>query len=172
MDIAIDQRELRDVLGAFVTGVTVVATLDSMGRPFGCTVNSFSSLSLDPPLILWSQASKARSHSIFADAGHFSVNILAEDQLHISQLFSNERIANRFDEVQWNSGIAGIPIIKDCAARLQCRKVGAYPGGDHLIFIGQVEEYKRANRSPLVFGNGRYLATVDYASRAHPFLLY
>ncbi|HEY8357165.1 MAG TPA: flavin reductase [Ramlibacter sp.] len=153
---AVDTRELRRVLGAFVTGVTVVTTIDAQGRPYGVTANSFTSVSLDPPLILWNQALKAPSHPAFRDAPHFAVNILAEDQVWVSQRFATPA-ADKFAAVPVRSGIGGVPLIEGCAAYLECRKEANYPGGDHAIFMGRVEKFGHGARKPLVFGNGRYL---------------
>jgi flavin reductase (DIM6/NTAB) family NADH-FMN oxidoreductase RutF len=151
-----DARELRRVLGAFVTGVTVVTTVDSEGRAFGVTANSFTSVSLDPPLILWNQAVQAPSHPAFRDAPYFAVNILAEDQVWLSQRFSTPRI-DRFEGVPVRPGLGGVPLIEGCAAYFECSKEANYAGGDHAIFMGRVENFGHGARKPLVFGNGRYL---------------
>ncbi|MEJ7929374.1 flavin reductase [Ramlibacter sp. AN1015] len=153
---AVDTRELRRVLGAFVTGVTVITTVDQEGRAFGVTANSFTSVSLDPPLILWNQALKAPSHPAFRDARYFAVNILAEDQVWVSQRFATPR-TDKFEGVPVRSGLGGVPLIEGCAAYLECSKEANYPGGDHAIFMGRVESFRHDARQPLVFGNGRYL---------------
>lgn len=158
---AFDQRELRNVLGSFVTGVTVVTTLDSQGRPLGVTANSFSSVSLEPPLILWSQALTARSFPAFRDAERFVINILAEDQAHISQRFARAG-EDKFSGVAIRDGIDKLPLIDGCTAYLECRKVATYPGGDHAVFLGQVEKIERRERKPLAFGGGRYMLAHAY----------
>src|SRR5688572_9563332 len=132
MTVDIDQRELRSVLGTFVTGVTVITTADRDGGLHGCTANSFTSVSLDPPLVLWSQALKARSHAAFRDAERFTVNILAEDQTHISRHFATSK-ADKFEGVAWTPGLGGVPIIDNCLAYLECRTDAIYPGGDHVL---------------------------------------
>lgn len=153
-----DARELRQVLGTFVTGVTVVTTADDHGNPHGLTVNSFSSVSLDPPLILWSQSVTAPSHSVFKRCERFAVNILADDQIEISNRFARGG-GDKFARTQVTQGLGGVPLIQGCTAHLECKRVHAYPGGDHVVFIGEVERIQRHARQPLVFGSGRYLVT-------------
>lgn len=156
-----DQRELRNVLGSFVTGVTVVTTLDAEGRPVGVTANSFSSVSLEPPLILWSQALTARSFPAFRDSGRFIINILAEDQAHISQRFAKAG-EDKFAGIAVREGIDRLPLIEGCTAYLECRKVATYPGGDHAVFLGEVERIELRDRKPLAFGGGRYMLAYAY----------
>ncbi|MDN4592049.1 flavin reductase [Xenophilus aerolatus] len=151
-----EARELRQVLGSFVTGVTVITTVDQEGRGQGLTANSFSSVSLDPPLILWSQARTAPSHAVFDRCERFAVNILADDQVDVSNRFSRGA-PDKFAGLDLTPGLGGVPLIPGCAAHLECRKVQAYPGGDHVVFIGEVERIERHSRQPLVFGGGRYL---------------
>ena len=160
-----DQRELRNVLGAFVTGVTVITTVDANGVPRGVTVNSFSSVSLDPPLVLWSQALKATSYPVFRDAPRFVVNILAEDQIEVSRRFSSN-IENRFEGMNYHLGLGGVPVLDGCSAFLECRSFATYPGGDHAVFLGEVENFQRTPRKPLAFGGGRYM--VAYAHESGP----
>ncbi len=151
-----DARELRQVLGAFVTGVTVITTVDAAGKPHGLTVNSFSSVSLDPPLVLWSQSMGAPSHPVFSGAERFAVNILADDQVDVSNRFARGG-ADKFSGTAVQPGLGGVPLIGGCAAHLECRRVHSYPGGDHVVFIGEVERIERHGRAPLVFGGGKYL---------------
>jgi flavin reductase (DIM6/NTAB) family NADH-FMN oxidoreductase RutF len=153
-----DSRELRRALGAFVTGVTVITTTDGEGRFHGVTANSFSSVSLDPPLVLWSQSLKTHSHQTFFKAERFAVNILAEDQVELSNRFAKSS-AEKFAGLEVDVGLGGIPLLRGCGARLQCRVVSRLPGGDHTIYIGEIESIERAERKPLVFGNGQYLRT-------------
>jgi flavin reductase (DIM6/NTAB) family NADH-FMN oxidoreductase RutF/DNA-binding IclR family transcriptional regulator len=154
----LDPRELRQVLGAFPTGVTVVTTLDGGGRPFGVTANSFSSVSLDPPLILWSQSNTSSSHPAFRDSDHFVVNVMAQDQVDVATRFAKSGI-DKFQGVSVRPGIGGTPVIEGAAATLECTKVAAYPGGDHTIFVGRIERMERSPRPSLAFGNGRYMVT-------------
>lgn len=151
-----DSRDLRRVLGTFVTGVTVVTTTDDEGRFHGVTANSFSSVSLDPPLVLWSQAVKSHSHPAFFAAERFAVNILAEDQIELSKRFAKSS-HEKFAGIDVDIGVSGMPLLPDCSARLQCRVVSRLPGGDHTIYVGEVLEIDRTERKPLVFGNGQYL---------------
>jgi flavin reductase (DIM6/NTAB) family NADH-FMN oxidoreductase RutF/DNA-binding IclR family transcriptional regulator len=153
-----DSRELRRAFGAFVTGVTVITTTDGEGRFHGVTANSFSSVSLDPPLVLWSQAVKTQSHSTFFEAERFAVNILAEDQIELSNRFAKSS-PEKFAGLEVDIGLGGIPLLRGCGARLQCRVVSRVPGGDHTIYIGELDSIERAERKPLVFGNGQYLRT-------------
>lgn len=155
---AIDSRELRTTLGAFTTGVTVVTTLDAAGKRHGVTANSFNSVSLDPPLILWSQALSSRSYPAFRDAERFIVNIMAHDQVHVSNQFAKS-LDDKFVNIATSEGLGGVPIIEGSAAHLECVKVAAWPGGDHVVYLGRVEKLHRAPRKPLAFGEGRYMIT-------------
>jgi flavin reductase (DIM6/NTAB) family NADH-FMN oxidoreductase RutF/DNA-binding IclR family transcriptional regulator len=158
MTTPIDSRELRNTLGAFTTGVTVVTTVDSAGKRHGVTANSFSSVSLDPPLILWSQALTSRSYEAFRDAEHFVVNIMADDQVHVSNQFAKSG-DDKFAGIPVSEGIGGVPIIDGSAAHFECTKVAAYPGGDHVVYLGRIEKMNRAPRKALAFGEGRYMVT-------------
>lgn len=161
-----DSKRLRQVLGAFPTGVTVVTTIDASGNPYGVTANSFSSVSLDPPLVLWSQSNASSSHSAFRDSERFVVNIMADDQIPIANQFAKSGV-DKFSGVKINNGIGGLPVIQGTAAHLECRKVAAYPGGDHTIFIGMVEHLERSARNPLAFGQGRYMVTFAHDLGGH-----
>ncbi|WP_439687759.1 hypothetical protein MNJPNG_23550 [Cupriavidus oxalaticus] len=156
MTQALDKRALRNVLGTFVTGVTVVTTRDEGGAEYGVTVNSFSSVSLDPPLILWSQALMSRSYPAFRDSDHFVINILADDQADISDRFAGSG-DDKFRGVYYERSKRGAPRLAGAAAWLECEKVATYPGGDHVIYIGRVEHFANALRRPLVFGAGKYM---------------
>lgn len=153
-----DSKQLRQVLGAFPTGVTVVTTVDGAGKLYGVTANSFSSVSLEPPLILWSQSNSSSSHAAFRDSDRFVVNIMADDQIHVANQFAKSGI-DKFGGIPVRAGLGGVPIIDGTAACLECRKVAAYPGGDHTIFIGLVEQFERSDRNSLAFGRGRYMVT-------------
>lgn len=155
-DRSFDARELRQVLGSFVTGVTVVTTIDSEGKPHGLTANSFSSVSLDPPLILWIQSRSAPSHPVFRTCERFAINILADEQIDISNRFAKPS-ADKFAGIPTHAGVGGVPLIDGSTAHLECRLVNCYPGGDHVVLIGEVERIKRHPRQPLVFGGGKYM---------------
>lgn len=150
-----DRRDLRSALGQFATGVAVITTRLADGRCAGMTVNSFSSLSLDPPLVLWSVSRSAPSFADFMGASHFVVNVLAADQHHLSRQFSTPR-ADKFEGVDWRDGLAGVPVLEGVIACFECRNVKQYEGGDHLILIGEVERYCRLEGEPLVFHSGCY----------------
>jgi len=156
-----DPRQLRNVLGAFVTGVTVVTTRDAAGVAHGVTANSFSSVSLEPPLVLWSQALTSKSYPAFHASSHFTVNILAEDQVELSNHFARSR-DDKFDGVGAEDGLNGSPVLAGAAAHLECVKVAEYPGGDHVIYLGQVQRIGHAERRPLAFGAGRYMAAYGH----------
>jgi flavin reductase (DIM6/NTAB) family NADH-FMN oxidoreductase RutF len=151
-----DKRQLRDVLGSFVTGVTVITTRDAEGVMHGLTANSFSSVSLDPPLVLWSQASSAGSHSVFKDAERFTINILAEHQYDLANHFAT-RSPDKFSGIDFDLGVDGLPLLRNCSAWLECKVVSRFPGGDHVIFVGSVDCIRQSTRRPLVFGGGQYL---------------
>lgn len=156
-----DERALRNALGTFVTGVTVVTTRDKAGTPHGVTANSFSSVSLDPPLILWSQALTSRSYSAFRESDHFVINILADDQVSLANHFARKS-EDKFQAIDYEDGLFGAPVLPGAAAWLECLKVAMYPGGDHTIYLGRVERFASACRRPLVFGEGRYLMTAPH----------
>ena len=150
-----DRRDFRRALGQFATGVTVVTARAKDGRNVGMTVNSFASVSLDPPLVLWSVSRQAASFADFAEASHFAVNILAANQHHLSRQFSTPLI-DKFEGVEISPGAAGCPLLTGASANFVCRKVRQMDGGDHVIFLGEVEEYKWRESEPLVFHYGRY----------------
>jgi flavin reductase (DIM6/NTAB) family NADH-FMN oxidoreductase RutF len=154
---ALDPKELRRAFGSFVTGVTIVTALDAHGHPVGLTANSFSSVSLDPPLVLWSQSLTAPSHPVFRSAERFAINILADDQAGLSDRFARGG-TDKFSGVAVRQGLGGVPLIDGATALLECTRVATYPGGDHAIFLGRVERFERHGRTPLVFAAGSYLS--------------
>lgn len=150
-----DRRDFRRALGQFATGVTVVTTRGKDGQNVGMTVNSFTSVSLDPPLVLWSLSRQATNFADFAEASHFAVNVLAANQHHLSRQFSTPLI-DKFEGVEILPGVAGCPLLSGASAHFVCRQVRQIEGGDHVIFLGEVEEYKWRESEPLVFHSGRY----------------
>ena len=152
---AMDTRELRNTLGTFATGVTIVTTRAPDKTPVGLTVNSFSSVSLDPPLVLWSLAKTSRTLEVFTTQPHWAVNILAEDQEALSNRFASAG-EDKFAGVDIEDGAGGAPLLPGCTARLECRTVFQYEGGDHVILVGEVLSFEREDRRPLVFHGGRY----------------
>jgi len=152
-----DPREYRRTLGTFTTGITIVTTRDSEGRPVGITVNSFNSVSLDPPLILWSLARGARSFATFSESETWAVHILSAQQERLSHRFATSG-KDKFAGIDVESGLGDIPLLKDCCARLQCKTAFRYEAGDHLILVGEVIDFDRSNLPPLVFQAGGYAA--------------
>lgn len=151
-----DARDFRNALGTFATGVTIVTARGGAGEPVGLTVNSFASVSLDPPLVLWSQSLFAQSLKAFQEASHFVVNVLAADQVELSEKFAGEH-DNRFLDVAHIVPSHGAPVIAGCAAHFECRNEARYYGGDHIIFLGRVERYAYTTKPTLLFCRGRYM---------------
>jgi flavin reductase (DIM6/NTAB) family NADH-FMN oxidoreductase RutF len=154
-DTAFDPRDFRNALGTFATGVSVVTTAGSDGTPIGLTCNSFSSVSLSPPLVLWSLSLRSPNLSNFFQARHFAVNILAGDQMEIAKRFS-QPLPDKFNGVGHRTGATGVPLIEGAVAHLECRNETRYYSGDHVIFIGHVLSYTWRDCAPLVFWRGRY----------------
>lgn len=157
---AFDRLALRAALGAFATGVTIVTTRDSKGRDIGVTANSFNSVSLDPPMVLWSLSRKALSLSAFQANPHFAVHVLAAEQDGLSRKFAVQG-ADKFEQLAVTRGLGEVPLIDDCAARFQCHTSFNYDGGDHVIFVGTVLAFESFNRPPLLFHAGRYALAVE-----------
>jgi len=151
----IDQKAFRRALGNFATGVTIITTRASDGTNIGVTASSFSSLSMDPPLVLWSSIKNTPSCKVFESASHFAVNILASDQMEMSNHFARQQ-EDKFDGVEWQEGIGGAPIFPNCAGRFQCEAYNKLDGGDHWIFVGRVLAFDDFGRSPLCFHQGSY----------------
>lgn len=152
---AIDPHAFRRALGNFATGVTIMTATGPDGEKIGVTANSFNSLSLDPPLILWSGAKNSRSCAKFETATHFAVNILASDQMALSNQFAGKS-EDKFAGVTWEEGIGGVPIFEGCAGRFQCELYDKFDGGDHWIFVGKVVSFDESGRPPLCFHQGAY----------------
>jgi len=152
-----DPRSLRDALGEFATGVTVVTARAADGQPIGVTINSFASVSLEPPLVLWSLGLQSPSLAVFESCSHYAVNVLAADQSEFAQRFSQSQ-GDRFAGIYWKDGAGATPILAGCCAWFECRNEMRYPGGDHRIFVGYVENFRREEKLPLVFHGGRYRA--------------
>ncbi|WP_284154696.1 flavin reductase family protein [Algicella marina] len=149
----LDQRELRNALGCFATGVTVVTTMAETG-PLGMTANSFASVSLSPPLVLWSPARHSARFPAFEAASHFAIHILAEDQQGLSERFARDGL--NFDGLETVPGLGGSPLLPDCAARFECAHSAGHDGGDHLIVVGEVLRMECSDKAPLVFHRGAY----------------
>ena len=155
-----DTRHFRDALSQFATGVTVVTTRLENGKFWGLTATSFNSVSLDPPLVLWSLAKKASSLPIFTSNSHYVINVLAADQAALAERFSR-RITNRFEGIDHDLSPEGLPILKGVAAWFECSNRSRYAEGDHVIFVGKVERCDLHIRPALVFHGGRFVATRD-----------
>ena len=152
---AIDSRQLRTALGRFATGVTIVTCTDAAGRFVGLTANSFNSLSLAPPLVLWSLREASPSLAAFAAATHFAVNVLAEAQVDLSRRFASH-VDDRFSDGAWALGEHGAPVLAGCAAVFECETVSHQAAGDHRLFIGRVLACSESSLPPLVFQGGHY----------------
>jgi len=150
-----DQRQFRNALGQFPTGVAIVTTLARDGAPIGVTVNSFSSVSLDPAMILWSLDKRAFSLPAFQAAPRFAVHILSEHQEALSNRFARAS-DEKFSQLELCRGLGGVPLLTDCAAIFECTTAHLYDGGDHLIIVGRVERFATEDRQPLLFHRGRY----------------
>lgn len=157
---AFDSRDFRNALGTFATGVTVVTARAADGRPVGLAVNSFSSVSLEPPLILWSIAYSASLWEVFRAAERFAVHVLSADQAAVSDQFAG-KAADRFAGIPVDAGLGDVPLLRDCMARFECRTEAQHSGGDHAILVGRVERYWYAPGPPLIFYGGRYAALAD-----------
>ncbi|MES2814534.1 MAG: flavin reductase family protein [Pseudomonadota bacterium] len=152
-----DPKALRNAFGAFATGVTVITTRQPGGTPRGFTANSFTSVSLDPALLLVCLAKTAHSAEVFAEAPHFAVNILAEDQKAVSGLFAS-RAPDKFDHCAWTPGPADMPLIDGALAQFTCARHQLVDAGDHLILIGRVEHFATAEGQPLGYFCGNYFS--------------
>lgn len=153
----IDPKALRSAFGAFATGVTVITTRQSDGTPRGFTANSFTSVSLDPPLLLVCLAKTAHSADVFAAAPHFAVNILAEDQKAVSGLFAS-RMADKFAQCAWTAGPADTPLIDGALAQFTCTNHQIIDAGDHLILIGRIDRFATNEGQPLGYFRGNYFS--------------
>ena len=148
-------REFRDALGHFATGITIVTTLGKQNKPEGLTVNSFTALSLSPPQVLWCLGKQSPSRKSFEASSHFSINVLNKDQRHISNQFATST-DNKFQGIKWDKGLGGAPTLLDCIATFECSNIQHHQGGDHIIFIGQVERVSTNSGIPLLYNYGKY----------------
>jgi 4-hydroxyphenylacetate 3-hydroxylase, reductase component len=160
VDPATEPDAFRRCLGQFATGVTVV-TANVQGELVGLTVNSFASVSLDPPLILWSIGTSSTSYSKFAVAERFTVNVLADDQIALSRHFGRSG-PDKFNGIPWCKGSNGAPVLDGVAAFFECGRQSEHRAGDHLILIGRVLRAVHFDRSTLLFAQGRYRIAADH----------
>ncbi|WP_085677309.1 MULTISPECIES: flavin reductase [unclassified Pseudomonas] len=157
--IGFDPQAFRAALGTFTTGVTIITSQGEDGSPVGITANSFNSVSLNPPLVLWSLSKQARSLPVFSSGKHWNVHVLSIGQEQLSGRFATQG-EDKFAEVELDNGISDAPLLQDCTARFQCRTAFQYEGGDHVIFVGEVLAFDHSDRAPLAFQSGQYaLAT-------------
>ena len=148
--------DFRSALGTFATGVTIVTALDDAGQAVGLTANSFNSVSLSPPLVLWSLARSAGSMPAFARGSHYAINILSADQRTLAERFAAKG-ADRFAGVAFREGASGAPILEGACAVFECFNRSQYAEGDHIIFVGEVERCERRDGAlPLIFHGGRF----------------
>lgn len=150
----IDPRQLRRSLSCFPTGVAIVTTIGREDSPIGFTISSFNSVSMDPPLIVWSIALKAGSIEDFRSNSWFAINVLSADQADLPKVFSSA-VEERFAGLRWQQGVGGAPVLAGCAAVFECRTHGRHEGGDHEIVVGEVLRHRNTDLVPLVFGKGQ-----------------
>ena len=151
----VNPQRLREALGRFATGVTIITCLDPEFGRVGLTANSFNALSLDPPLVLWSLRRQSAQMAAFARAEHFVVNVLAEDQLALSRRFASRR-DDKFDEGDWLPGEGGAPVLAGSTAVFECETFSRQDAGDHVLFIGHVLALAQTALPPLVYQAGHY----------------
>lgn len=154
----LDPRHFRNALAQFATGVTVVTTRAESGNFVGLTATSFNSVSLAPPLVLWSLANTARSMPVFQTCSHYVINVLSAHQTDLADRFAR-RIDNRFEGVEFDLSATGLPILRGAAAWFECRNRSRYPEGDHVILVGEVEHCAVDPQPALVFHGGKFVAT-------------
>lgn len=159
-----DSRHFRHALSQFATGVTVITTRLADGTFLGLTASSFNSVSLDPPLVLWSLSQNASSMPVFSGNSHYVINVLSGDQAALAERFA-KRIENRFEGVDFELSYTGLPILKGVSAWFECHNRSRYPEGDHVIFVGEVERCGVTPQSALVFHGGKFVATAPGDNR-------
>ncbi|HXA48589.1 MAG TPA: flavin reductase family protein [Burkholderiaceae bacterium] len=153
-------QHFRKALSQFATGVTIITTRLADGSFLGLTASSFNSVSIDPPLVLWSLSQNANSLPVFTENSHYVINVLAADQAELAERFAR-RLDNRFEGVDFTLSHTGLPILTGSAAWFECHNRSRYPEGDHVIFVGEVERCDVETKHALVFHNGGFVATTD-----------
>jgi flavin reductase (DIM6/NTAB) family NADH-FMN oxidoreductase RutF len=149
----------KQAVGAFTTGVTVVTSCDLEGQKFGLTANSFTSCSLDPPLVLFCVDDRAPSLQSLEASGHFAINVLAADQQAVAMQFARPA-PDKFSGLPWRVGIFGAPLLDGCIAHIECTLEHTYAGGDHHIMVGRVHRVRVHEGEPLIFHRSRFLNTI------------
>ena len=163
-----DPVKFRNALGQFATGVTIVTTVDGKKNPVGVTANSFNSVSLDPPLVLWSLSKTAKSMPAYESSGGFNIHVLASHQSDLSNTFAR-RDQNKFAGIGWSICNKGFPLLPEYAALFRCKTHFKYEGGDHIIFVGEVIEHKTKDFPVLIFQGGRYADAKEKTAPPGPF---
>jgi flavin reductase (DIM6/NTAB) family NADH-FMN oxidoreductase RutF len=159
--MSFDQRAFRDAMGCFATGVTVISTVNTEGRPVGMTVNSFSSVSLEPPLVLFCIDRGATNLAAFQSTGRYAINVLRQDQQSISNGFAGNGNV-MFERIEYTMSEDGCPLVPGAIAVFECEPESTFEGGDHLIFVGRVKSIARnMDDEPLLYFRGRYAAVAD-----------
>ena len=153
--MGIGREEFRNALRHWASGVTVITTRDGAGNLQGVTVSAFSSVSLSPPLVLICIDRHTGSHHAFVESQRFIVNILGEEQQHISHQFAS-KLSDKFEGVEFSQTATGLPVLAGTLANLECRLVHSYKGGDHTIFIGEIEDTIVREGNPLIYYHGHY----------------
>mgnify|MGYP001803159248 CR=1 FL=1 len=148
-----NSRAFRDALGQYATGGTVI-TCKTPSGPVGITANSFASVSLDPPLVLWSPAKTSTRYAFFMAADHFAIHVVGADQTDLCTAFA--RSGDAFDEFDWEVGLNNVPLFNGCMSRFECTKTAEFDGGDHTIIVGRVIRAGLRAGDPLLFHGGRY----------------
>ncbi|AFZ83858.1 monooxygenase component [Candidatus Kinetoplastibacterium blastocrithidii TCC012E] len=162
-EIQTQQKELRQLLGNFVTGVTIITTHGLMNRPYGLTINSFNSLSLDPPLILWSLSIKSTNKNIFLNCSNYVIHILSNEQTEIANSFAIKNPPDRFKNIKTKFSPSGTIMLDiEYKAWIDCKNYRHYIEGDHLLMIGKVQYYHYSNAEPLIFYNGDFYKKLSH----------
>ena len=162
-----DARAFRNALGQFATGVTIVTARGASGECVGATVSSFNSVSLDPPMVLWSLDKRAYSRTAFESSTHFAVHVLTLEQRELAERFA-KRGVDKFETLLCRSGLGQVPLLAGCAACFECVTRHKYDGGDHVIFVGEVERFEHMAGLPLLFHGGAFAQTRKLVREAPP----
>lgn len=153
----VDSREFRHALGHFPTGVAIVTTRTPEGRPVGLTINSFSSLSLEPPLIIWSLSNQSPNLSVFENCNYFAINVISQELVDAALGFASSKIEDKFALVSHIDGEEGVPLLDNCVATFVCENYRQHEGGDHTLFIGRVVRHSAlTEHEPAVFHRGKF----------------
>lgn len=155
-----EMKKFRQCLGKFATGVTVVSCRDQDGKPCGITANSFSSVSLEPPLVLWNIAKVSKSLRAYLEAEHFALNVLSNQQRSLASHFATSE-NGLFDNISYRDSPQNVPVLSNTLAHLECRTHDIHDCGDHHIIIGDVINFELSDGEPLIFYSGNYTAIKD-----------